>query len=210
MEVPGAALVALDQGVDAGRGGVRVKGLAGVVEVAEDVAGRFGAVHGDAAQHVAQGAHGDGGLEVVARHVADDEHGVARGQHERVVPVAADLGGGAGGDVAGGHPQVVGLGQFGQQGALEALGGVPGLLEHPGVVHAEGDVAGQFGDQQDVVLGERMLLPGAHQGERAEHLPAGPQRGDDRRVRVQLLEQLQLLGVERALGPAGLRDVGDQ
>ena len=75
------------------------------------------------AQRVLQPRHPRGGVEAVADDVADRDPGVAVAQRDHVVPVAADLGVGAAGDVAGRDPEAGQLRQaLGQQAALQRLG----------------------------------------------------------------------------------------
>lgn len=93
-------------GLDAGEagGGDRVVGdrVEGAVELGEDRAGRGSAVVQQRAQHVAGLGHAGGGLEVVADDVADDQGAGAVGEHQGVVPVAADVVRTGGGPVHGG------------------------------------------------------------------------------------------------------------
>lgn len=90
------------QGAD-GSGGDLVGEVVGdVVEPGQQLC-RSGARHGQTAQRVAQDHHAGGRVDAVARDVADAQQDVLRGQHDRVVPVAADQGLGLGGPVAHGN-----------------------------------------------------------------------------------------------------------
>lgn len=76
--------------------------MEGAVESAEDGAGLGVSVVEEGAQHVAGLGHGGGGLEIVADDVADDcGTGLLRDQ-QGVVPVSADLAGGAGRNIGSG------------------------------------------------------------------------------------------------------------
>ena len=85
-------------------------------------------------------------------------HRRARRLQERVVPVAADLGGPHGRPVAHDDLGVVGLGRRGEQAALQPLGQPALLLVEPRVVQGEGDPVGHLAHGGDVVgVGRRPV-----------------------------------------------------
>ena len=119
---PQPALVGVDDAVEQGRH--RPAGdLAGEAVHPLEHQRRAQALERVGAQRVLQPRHPRRRVEAVADDVADRDPGVAVAQRDHVVPVAADLGVGAAGDVAGGDPEAGQLGQpLGQQAALQRLG----------------------------------------------------------------------------------------
>ena len=108
------------------------------------------------AQGAAQLADHRRGGQPLAGHVAHHEPHAAPGNRDHVVPVAADLGLGRGGQVAGRHGQPRKLGQaLRQQAALKGLRDAVLALVHARVVEAERHAVGGQAQHADV-LGRRI------------------------------------------------------
>lgn len=153
-----------------------VQFLGDPVEVFEEL-GRVEVERGQRVRRGAQPAHGRGGVDAAAHHVAHDQRGLALVERDHVEPVAADLGGGARGLVAGGDLQATGHGRVaGQQAALEGESGVAGVLVPAGVVDLDRRAGRQLPRQQQVVLAEGLRMVDALEVEGAQHLAARDQR----------------------------------
>ncbi len=171
----------LDAGEDAGGQRADREVAHGAVQRGQHQRGRLAHAVGDAAQQVADLAHGRRGDPVVAGDVADDEVGRAVGGEERVVPVAADLRLVGRRAVAHGDLEVVGLRRLGEQAALERLRHAQhGLrrsalgLADEDALQAVGALGGQGVEDLALRLGDGVVvLPADGQG--AEHLPGGHQ-----------------------------------
>ena len=109
----------------------------GVVDPAQHAGGLLQPVEGDPADQRLHLAHRGGGLDVVAHDVADDQHRVAVGLQEGVVPVAADRHPLGRRPVADGELEVVGLHRRGEQAQLQPLGHLLAGRGEPGVVQGE-------------------------------------------------------------------------
>ena len=133
-------------------------------------------VEGDPAHQGLDLAHGGRGLDVVAHDVADDQHRVAVGLQEGVVPVAADRHALGGRPVPDRELEVVGLHRRGEQAQLQPLGHLLVGRGQPGVVERERGPAGGDLRRPQLGLGVRPALGPVDQGERAEDLAAGDQR----------------------------------
>jgi hypothetical protein len=139
-----------------------------------------------------------------APEVVDRGHPVDLG-HRVVDPHVAEV------RVQEGHPDRRGGDQcVEQRGGLarRALLGAR-LAVEPGVVDRQRGARGDLGGEGDVVLGVGRALARAHEGDRAEHAPARAQRHDEDRARVQGVDHLQVLRVDRPLlepPPVDLRD----
>ena len=125
-----------------------------VVDPAQHLGRLLQPVEGDPPDQRLDLAHRRGGLDVVAHDVADDQHGVAVGLQERVVPVAADRHALRRRPVPDGELQVVGLDGRGEQAQLEPLGHLLVGRGEPGVVERERRPAG--GDLRRPQLGLRV------------------------------------------------------
>lgn len=115
-----------------------------LVEMVQDLVGRQ-IETGQGLHDGAQLAHDRGGGHGVAHDVADDQRDAVAGKRDRVVPVAADLGGLRGGQVAAGQPDPGGLGQRRREhGVLERVrhGGL--VAVHHRLLDPECGVRGQL------------------------------------------------------------------
>ncbi len=135
---------------------------------------------GERTDRGAQPAHAGRGVQSVADDVADDQCHPRAGQGNDVEPVAADLGAGARGQIAGGDLDRLLVRQaLQQQAALQgqrggALAGVPA-----GIVDGYGGLGRQFLGQDQVVRGERLGPLGAGEGHHSQQRPACAQRHGD-------------------------------
>ncbi len=166
----------------------------------DDTAGRFLLGPGVGAEHVAQLGHAGRGLQVVAHDVPDGQGGGTVGQGEGVVPVAADLGGVRGGQVADGHLESGDPRHLRQQVVLHGLGDRALALVEAGVVQRHPRAAGDVLQQGEIGGGEVPRLLGPAQGEGSQDLPGAADGGDGRGVDAGGLEQTALLD-----GDAGIR-----
>ena len=124
------------------------------VDTSQQVRRALLGVHRDTAQQAAHLSHRGGGLGVVADDVADDHDGVAGLQHERVVPVPADLRGVRSSLVADRDLETLGVRGPAEQAALEALGEVTLLGEEARVVDGQAGARGDRRQRVELLLAE--------------------------------------------------------
>ncbi len=111
----------------------------------------------------------------MADDVADDEGDAGAGERDDVVPVAADAGLGAGGQVAGGDVHGGGAGEvMGEEAVLEGEGGGALAGVAAGVVEADSGVGGELVGEQEVVGGEGSGVAVAGEDSGAESGAPGP------------------------------------
>ncbi len=153
-----------------------------LVERGEHLGG-FQVEEGQGSHGGAQFAHGHGGAQPAAHHVADDEGGAVAGELDDVEPVAAHLGRRVAGQIPAGDVEPGGLGVAGwQQAALEDQRALVLAAVEAGVVDADGGACREFGGQGAVAFAEGLASLGTGELHEADHGVVGDQRHGERRL----------------------------
>ena len=217
---PGDRVVdGVDTGGEIDLGEVRLAGLvgdargllgpAGAAETAGDLVecrehlGRFQVQQRQGAYRGAQFAHGDGGAQSSAHHVADDQGGAVAGEFDDVEPVAADLGGGVAREIAAGDVEAGGLRVAGrQQAALEDQRPLVLPAVEAGVVDTDRGARGEFDGECPVPFAEGLAALGPGELHEADDGVVRDHRHGERG-----LDERALLAGYR-LHPGGAQGVG--
>lgn len=181
-----------------------------VVEPLHDLARRLLLGHRVRPEDVAQLRHARRGLQVMTDDVPHGEGGGAVHQGERVVPVAAHVGGIRRGQVADGHAAAGCVRELRQQMALHGLGDLALTLVEAGVLQGHAGASGDVLQQGGVHRGEPFGLRGPAQGDGTHHVVQAAQGHHDGRVHAGRLKPLLHgdPGVGRALIGLGVGESG--